>query len=89
MLYEEETPKSHETEEESKESSSSSSEEEGEDEASESETEKEAGNVGVPAKPCVSHANVRCPAEPESSGRRGAELSLCQGEGGGAGGELS
>ncbi|XP_059533421.1 protein phosphatase 1 regulatory subunit 12B isoform X6 [Myotis daubentonii] len=42
MLYEEETPKSHETEEESKESSSSSSEEEGEDEASESEAEKEA-----------------------------------------------
>ncbi|XP_053769286.1 protein phosphatase 1 regulatory subunit 12B isoform X3 [Desmodus rotundus] len=42
MLYEEETPKSRETEEESKESSSSSSEEEGEDEASESEAEKEA-----------------------------------------------
>ncbi|XP_053515600.1 protein phosphatase 1 regulatory subunit 12B isoform X3 [Artibeus jamaicensis] len=42
MLNEEETPKSHETEEENKESSSSSSEEEGEDEASESEAEKEA-----------------------------------------------
>ncbi|XP_055966626.1 protein phosphatase 1 regulatory subunit 12B isoform X1 [Sorex fumeus] len=43
MLYEEETPKSQETEEENKESSSSSSEEEeGEDEASESETEKDA-----------------------------------------------
>uniref|UniRef100_H0WGS0 Protein phosphatase 1 regulatory subunit n=1 Tax=Otolemur garnettii TaxID=30611 RepID=H0WGS0_OTOGA len=42
MLYEEETPKSQEIEEENKESSSSSSEEEeGEDEASESETEKE------------------------------------------------
>lgn len=45
MLCEEETPKSHRTEEESKESSSSSSEEdEGEDEASESEAEKEAGD---------------------------------------------
>ncbi|KAM5205422.1 protein phosphatase 1 regulatory subunit 12B isoform 4-T4 [Hipposideros larvatus] len=42
LLYEEETPKSHEAEEGSKESSSSSSEEEGEDEASESEAEKEA-----------------------------------------------
>ncbi|EDM09718.1 protein phosphatase 1, regulatory (inhibitor) subunit 12B (predicted) [Rattus norvegicus] len=43
MLYEEEIPKSQETEEENKESSSSSSEEEeGEDEVSESETEKEA-----------------------------------------------
>ncbi|EPY89410.1 hypothetical protein CB1_000111014 [Camelus ferus] len=42
ILYEEETPKSRETEEEGKESSSSSSEEEGEDQASESETEKEA-----------------------------------------------
>ncbi|XP_045392208.1 protein phosphatase 1 regulatory subunit 12B isoform X8 [Lemur catta] len=43
ILYEEETPKSQEIEEENKESSSSSSEEEeGEDEASESETEKEA-----------------------------------------------
>ncbi|XP_036210639.1 protein phosphatase 1 regulatory subunit 12B isoform X6 [Myotis myotis] len=48
MLYEEETPKSHETEEESKESSSSSSEEEGEDEASESETEKEAATDRKP-----------------------------------------
>lgn len=46
MLYEEDTPKSQEGEEENKESSSSSSEEEeGEDEASESETEKEAGNA--------------------------------------------
>ncbi|XP_065792432.1 protein phosphatase 1 regulatory subunit 12B isoform X3 [Muntiacus reevesi] len=45
MLCEEETSKSHRTEEESKESSSSSSEEdEGEDEASESEAEKEAGD---------------------------------------------
>ncbi|XP_054432490.1 protein phosphatase 1 regulatory subunit 12B isoform X2 [Pteronotus mesoamericanus] len=42
MLYEEETPKSCDLEEENKESSSSSSEEEGEDEASESEAEKEA-----------------------------------------------
>ncbi|XP_064333405.1 protein phosphatase 1 regulatory subunit 12B isoform X2 [Camelus dromedarius] len=45
ILYEEETPKSRETEEEGKESSSSSSEEEGEDQASESETEKEAGDA--------------------------------------------
>ncbi|XP_074207571.1 protein phosphatase 1 regulatory subunit 12B isoform X6 [Camelus bactrianus] len=45
ILYEEETPKSRETEEEGKESSSSSSEEEGEDQASESETEKEAGDT--------------------------------------------
>lgn len=58
MLYEEETPKSHEMEEESKESSSSSSEEEGEDEASESETEKEAGNSDVPARPCVSQCEA-------------------------------
>ncbi|XP_044531988.1 protein phosphatase 1 regulatory subunit 12B isoform X5 [Gracilinanus agilis] len=43
ILYDEETPKSQETEEEVKESSSSSSEEEeGEEEASESDTEKEA-----------------------------------------------
>lgn len=60
MLYEEEIPKSQETEEENKESSSSSSEGDGEDEASEaseSETEKEAGKaealrglpVGAPA----------------------------------------
>ncbi|XP_072804957.1 protein phosphatase 1 regulatory subunit 12B isoform X5 [Vicugna pacos] len=45
ILYEEETPKSREMEEEGKESSSSSSEEEGEDQASESETEKEAGDA--------------------------------------------
>ncbi|KAB1258902.1 Protein phosphatase 1 regulatory subunit 12B [Camelus dromedarius] len=45
ILYEEETPKSRETEEEGKESSSSSSEEEGEDQASESETEKEADAI--------------------------------------------
>uniref|UniRef100_A0A2K6MF06 Protein phosphatase 1 regulatory subunit n=1 Tax=Rhinopithecus bieti TaxID=61621 RepID=A0A2K6MF06_RHIBE len=43
MLYEEETPKSQEMEENKESSSSSSEEEEGEDEASESETEKEAG----------------------------------------------
>lgn len=78
MLYEEETPKSHETEEESKESSSSSSEEEGEDEASESETEKEAGNADVPARPCVPVRGVRCPAEQESSDRadRGRAVPL-------------
>lgn len=45
MLYEDDTLKFQELEEENKESSSSSSEEEGEDEASESETEKEAGNT--------------------------------------------
>ena len=47
MLYEEEIPKSQDTEEENKESSSSSSEEEeGEDEVSESETEMVAGMYG-------------------------------------------
>ncbi|EPQ20367.1 Protein phosphatase 1 regulatory subunit 12B [Myotis brandtii] len=56
MLYEEETPKSHETEEESKESSSSSSEEEGEDEASESETEKEAATDRKP-EAVVNHSS--------------------------------
>ncbi|XP_044123555.1 protein phosphatase 1 regulatory subunit 12B isoform X8 [Neovison vison] len=55
MLYEEEVPKSQETEEESKESSSSSSEEEeGEDEASESETEKEADKK---PEAIVNHSN--------------------------------
>lgn len=59
MLYEEETPKSHDAEEENKESSSSSSEEEGEDEASESETEKEAGNADVPARVLCSPCKAR------------------------------
>ncbi|XP_051003415.1 protein phosphatase 1 regulatory subunit 12B isoform X3 [Acomys russatus] len=55
MLYEEEVPKSQETEEENKESSSSSSEEEeGEDEVSESETEKEADKKPEAA---VNHSN--------------------------------
>ncbi|XP_055454030.1 protein phosphatase 1 regulatory subunit 12B isoform X1 [Psammomys obesus] len=55
MLYEEEIPKSQETEEENKESSSSSSEEEeGEDEVSESETEKEADKK---PEATVSHSN--------------------------------
>ncbi|XP_049626579.1 protein phosphatase 1 regulatory subunit 12B isoform X2 [Suncus etruscus] len=55
MLYEEETPKSQETEEENKESSSSSSEEEeGEDEASESETEKDADKK---SEATVNHSN--------------------------------
>lgn len=62
MLYGEETPKSHETEEENKESSSSSSEEEGEDEASESETEKEAGNADVPAQALWSQCERRAGA---------------------------
>ena len=44
MLCEEETPKSHRTEESKESSSSSSEEDEGEDEASESEAEKEAGD---------------------------------------------
>ncbi|XP_066095557.1 protein phosphatase 1 regulatory subunit 12B isoform X3 [Saccopteryx bilineata] len=59
MLYEEETPKSHEAEEENKDSSSSSSEE-GEDEASESETEKEADRK---PEAVVNHSNS------ESKGR--------------------
>uniref|UniRef100_A0A8C8YBW9 Protein phosphatase 1 regulatory subunit n=1 Tax=Prolemur simus TaxID=1328070 RepID=A0A8C8YBW9_PROSS len=55
ILYEEETPKSQEIEEENKESSSSSSEEEeGEDEASESETEKEADKK---PEAIVNHSN--------------------------------
>ncbi|XP_031239301.1 protein phosphatase 1 regulatory subunit 12B isoform X3 [Mastomys coucha] len=55
MLYEEEIPKSQETEEENKESSSSSSEEEeGEDEVSESETEKEADKK---PEATVNHSN--------------------------------
>lgn len=55
MLYEEEIPKSQETEEENKESSSSSSEEEeGEDEVSESETEKEAGRIEALRVHCLS-----------------------------------
>ncbi|XP_076797354.1 protein phosphatase 1 regulatory subunit 12B isoform X4 [Arvicanthis niloticus] len=54
-LYEEEIPKSQETEEENKESSSSSSEEEeGEDEVSESETEKEADKK---PEATVNHSN--------------------------------
>ncbi|GAB1285457.1 Protein phosphatase 1 regulatory subunit [Apodemus speciosus] len=58
MLYEEEIPKSQETEEENKESSSSSSEEEedGEDEVSESDTEKEAVTDKKP-EATVSHSN--------------------------------
>ncbi|XP_066235507.1 protein phosphatase 1 regulatory subunit 12B isoform X1 [Saccopteryx leptura] len=59
MLYEEETPKSHEAEEENKDSSSSSSEE-GEDEASDSETEKEADRK---PEAVVNHSNS------ESKGR--------------------
>ncbi|NP_001355756.1 protein phosphatase 1 regulatory subunit 12B isoform 2 [Mus musculus] len=55
MLYEEEIPKSQDTEEENKESSSSSSEEEeGEDEVSESETEKEADKK---PEATVNHSN--------------------------------
>ncbi|XP_029333807.1 protein phosphatase 1 regulatory subunit 12B isoform X3 [Mus caroli] len=55
MLYEEEIPKSQDTEGESKESSSSSSEEEeGEDEVSESETEKEADKK---PEATVNHSN--------------------------------
>ncbi|XP_052057234.1 protein phosphatase 1 regulatory subunit 12B isoform X5 [Apodemus sylvaticus] len=57
MLYEEEIPKSQETEEENKESSSSSSEGDGEDEASESsesDTEKEADKK---PEATVSHSN--------------------------------
>lgn len=55
MLYEEEIPKSQDTEEENKESSSSSSEEEeGEDEVSESETEKEADKK---SEATVNHSN--------------------------------
>lgn len=71
MLYEEETPKSHETEEESKESSSSSSEEEGEDEASESETEKEAGNVGVLQALCVPMQTCAVRQSPSPQGGEG------------------
>lgn len=57
MLYEEEIPKSQDTEEENKESSSSSSEEEeGEDEVSESETEKEAVTDKKP-EATVNHSN--------------------------------
>lgn len=81
MLYGEETPKSHNTEEENKESSSSSSEEEeGEDDASESETEKEAGNADAPARALCPSASV--PVHPTESrslrqGGEGAEVSLC------------
>ncbi|KAB0343298.1 hypothetical protein FD754_020224, partial [Muntiacus muntjak] len=80
MLCEEETSKSHRTEEESKESSSSSSEEdEGEDEASESEAEKEAGDPEAvddgpgaitPSRPspdCRSSVTEQTPVPPPSA----------------------
>ncbi|KAK1327923.1 hypothetical protein QTO34_012344 [Cnephaeus nilssonii] len=86
MLYGEETPKSHETEEENKESSSSSSEEEGEDEASESETEKEAATDRQP-EAVVNHSSseskghipeqtpapLRTPLSPQPGGSGGRE----------------
>ncbi|XP_003474879.1 protein phosphatase 1 regulatory subunit 12B isoform X6 [Cavia porcellus] len=61
MLYEDDTLKFQELEEENKESSSSSSEEEGEDEASESETEKEADKkpeITVSHSSCESQSSI-------------------------------
>ena len=79
MLYEEETPKSRETEEESKESSSSSSEEEGEDEASESEAEKEAGNADAPARTLCSgrRASPACQRAKVVEAERAQGTELC------------
>lgn len=72
MLYEEDIPKSQETEEENKESSSSSSEEEeGEDEASESETEKEADKKPETtvnhSSECKSHVIEQIPAPAQNT----------------------
>ncbi|XP_045673505.1 protein phosphatase 1 regulatory subunit 12B isoform X4 [Phyllostomus hastatus] len=64
LLYEEETPKAQEVEEQDKESSSSSSEEEGEDEASESEAEKEADGEPEAVSSLSSPESKGCGEEP-------------------------